>query len=130
MSRHPRPFLRRSALRYLVLAIILLTPPPNRAGSGVVRLPFRTMQSLIVVQGKINGIPASLLLDTGAERTIVGARMYGNVPFRLRSVERNPQGPGIVGDSVALRVELQLANRRWTDQRVAVMNVDALTARQ
>ena len=126
VSRRPRPLLRRRGLRYLVLAVVLLTPLPNRARPDVVRLPFRTMRSLIVVQGKINGIPVSFLLDTGAECTIIGARIYGNVPYRLRSVERNSQGPGIVGDSVALRVNLQLANHRWMDQRVAVMNLDAL----
>jgi Aspartyl protease len=110
-----------------VLTLFLLTPPPNRAHPEVIRLPFRTSQTMILVQAKVNGVPAVFLLDTGASLTIVSARAYGNVPFRLRSVERTSQGAGMIGDSVALHVDLQLANHRWSAQRVAVMNLDGLT---
>src|SRR5271166_1173161 len=74
----------RRSLRYLLLALFLLTPLPNRARPNVLRLPFRTAQSMIVVQARVNGSQVALLLDTGATRTIVSARVYGNVPFRLR----------------------------------------------
>jgi Aspartyl protease len=120
-SSHPR------RLRYFVLALVLLTPLPNRARPTVLRLPFRTAHSLIVVQGRVNGSQVAFLLDTGATRTIVSAGIYGKIPFRLRTIERNFRGAGIIGDSVILPVDLELANHMWSGQHVAVMNLDGLS---
>jgi len=117
----------RRALRYFLLALVLLTPLPNRARSSALRIPFRTARSMIIVQAKVNGTPVQLLLDTGATRTIVSTGIYGEVPFRLRSIEHNSRGPGIVGDSLILPVNLELANHIWAGQHVAVMNLDGLS---
>jgi predicted aspartyl protease len=115
------------SLRYLLLVLFLLTPLPNRARPNVLRLPFRTAHSMIVVQARVNGSQVALLLDTGATRTIVSARVYGNVPFHLRTIERTSHSAGIVGDSVILPVNLQLANHTWAGQHVAIMNLDGLS---
>jgi hypothetical protein len=117
----------RRRLRYVLLALVLLTPLPNRAHSGVLRIPFRTAQSMIIVEGKVNGSPVAFLLDTGATRTIVSANVYGKVPFRLRTIERNSRGPGIAGDSVILPINLELSNHIWAGQHVAIMNLDGLS---
>jgi Aspartyl protease len=127
-----RRVVRRSSpsgrsLRCLLLALFLLTPLPNRARPTVLRLPFRTAHSMIVVQARVNGSQVALLLDTGATRTVVSARVYGNVPFRLRAIERTSKSAGIVGDSVILPVNLELANHTWAGQGVAVMNLDGLS---
>jgi hypothetical protein len=114
-------------LRCLLLALFLLTPLPNRARPDVLRLPFRSAHSMIVVQARVNGSQIALLLDTGATRTIVSSRVYGNVPFQLRSIERTSHSAGIVGDSVILPVNLELANHAWAGQRVAIMNLDGLS---
>jgi predicted aspartyl protease len=121
------PVSPRRRLRYLLLALFLLTPLPNRARPNVLRLPFRTAHSMIVVQARVNGSQVALLLDTGATRTIVSARVYGNVPFHLRTIERTSHSAGIVGDSVILPVNLQLANHTWAGQHVAIMNLDGLS---
>jgi hypothetical protein len=117
----------RRRLRFLVLLLLLLTPLPNRARPYVLRLPFRTAHSMIIVQARVNGSQVALLLDTGATRTIVSARVYGNVPFRLRTIERTSRSAGIVGDSVIVPVNLELSNHTWAGQRVAIMNLDGLS---
>jgi hypothetical protein len=127
-----RPVVRTSSpprrvLRYFVLALLLLTPLPNRAHSTALRIPFRTAQSMIIVQAKVNGTPVQLLLDTGATRTIVSAGIYGEIPFRLRAIEHSSSGPGIVGDSVVLPINLELAHHVWAGQHVAIMNLDGLS---
>jgi hypothetical protein len=120
------PLLRRGR-RIALLAVLLLLPLPNRARPSVLRLPFRTAHSMIIVQGRVNGSPVAFLLDTGATRTIVSASIYGKVPFRLRTIERTSHSAGIIGDSVILPVNLELANHTWSGQHVAVMNLDGLS---
>jgi hypothetical protein len=113
--------------RRILLALLLLMPLPNRARPSVLRLPFRTAHSMIIVQGRVNGSLVAFLLDTGATRTIVSASIYGKVPFRLRTIERTSHSAGIIGDSVILPVNLELANHTWSGQHVAVMNLDGLS---
>jgi predicted aspartyl protease len=82
---------------------------------------------MIVGQARVNDSQVALLLDTGATRTIVSARVYGNIPFRLRTIERSSKSAGIVGDSVILPINLELGDHTWAGQRVAIMNLDGLS---
>jgi hypothetical protein len=61
--------------RALVLVFLLFVPLPNRARPQVATVPFRTAQTFILVQAKVNGNPATLLLDTGANRTTPQAQL-------------------------------------------------------
>jgi hypothetical protein len=101
-------------------------PLPNSAHSSPVRIPFRTVQSLIVVEGKVNGNPATFLLDTGANRTIVSTRIYGRPHFDLQRMPPRPTGPGLVGYSLRRSVDVELGDRLWTAQQVSVMDLDEL----
>jgi gag-polyprotein putative aspartyl protease len=90
-------------------------------------LPFRSIHSLILVDAKVNGNPATLLLDTGANNTIINAKMYGNV--QAPGIEAVSKGPGIVGHALRLRVDLEIAGRFLFSQPVSVMNLDDLPKR-
>jgi aspartyl protease len=121
------PARRPSRVRQaLVLLVLLIVPAPNRARSGIVRVPFHTVQSMILVQGSVNGRPVTFLLDTGADKTIVSVKTYGDLQFQLRSARRRSNGPGMTGESLRLPVDLTLANRLWVGQRVSVMNLEDL----
>jgi aspartyl protease len=114
----------------LALAFLFLTPPSIPDYSEFVTVPFRTAQSMILVDARVNGKPVTLLLDTGAINTIVSAKAYGIPQFQLRDLRhRNNQDPGLTGDSLRLRANLAFANRVWISQPVSVMNVDELTRR-
>lgn len=89
-------------------------------------VPFRTAQTFILVQAKVNGNPATLLLDTGANRTIVSIKIYGTAQFTLQRMRQNSNGPGHVGESVRLTADVALANRVWVGQPVSVMNLEDL----
>jgi hypothetical protein len=116
-------------LRALILLFVLLAlaPSPGPAKPPVVRVPFRSIESMILLEGKVNGDPVTFLLDTGSVGTIVSARMYRITSFPLRSVQRNADGHGINGESISVRLDLQLGNRRWAGQRVSIMNLDELS---
>ena len=110
----------------LALAVFWLVPGPGPAHSRMIKLPFRNVDSLILVEGKINGNPMLFLVDTGANRTIVSVKTYGRLPMQLHQMQRPGRGPGIVGEAVRLRVDLALANRIWVGQPVSIMNLDDL----
>jgi hypothetical protein len=114
------------ASRGLVLFILLLLPLPNRAHPEVATVPFHTVQTFILVQAKVNGNPATLLLDTGANRTIVSTKIYGNAQVNLQRIRQNPKGPGLAGESLRLPADVALANHIWLAQPVSVMNLDDL----
>jgi hypothetical protein len=122
MRAQTRPPLSRA----LVLLLLLLMPLPNPAHSGTVRIPFRTVQSLIVVEGRVNGNPAIFLLDTGANRTVVSTKIYGNVRFELPRMPRRQGGAGLVGYSLRRSVDVGLGQNIWTAQQVSVMDLDEL----
>lgn len=84
---------------------------------------------MILVDASVNDNRATLLLDTGANHTIVSAKVYGNAQFQVRNLHRNDQGPGMQGNALRLRANFALANRVWISQPVYVMNVDELTRR-
>jgi hypothetical protein len=110
----------------LILLALLLVPAPGPAHSRVSLLAFRTVDSMILVGGSVNGKPVTLLLDTGADKTIVSVKTYGNLQFQLRSAQRRANGPGMVGESVRVPVDLTLANHLWVSQRVCVMDLEDL----
>ena len=94
----------------------------------VVRVPFRSVESMILVEGKVNGDPVTFLLDTGSVGTIVSTRMCRITCFSLHGVQRNADGHGINGESISVRLDLQLGNRQWAGQRVSIMNLDELSS--
>jgi Aspartyl protease len=123
MRRRPH---RSPVFRALALLFLLLVPASAPSRPDVIKIPFRTAGSMILVDGKVNGDPATFLLDTGAPNTVVSARMLRIAGFPMHTIQRNLEGPGLSGDSVFVRLDLQLANRRLVGQRVSIMNLDQL----
>lgn len=125
----PKSFAGGSSLCALALAFLFLTPPAIPDKSDVINVPFRTAQSMILVDASVNDNRVTLLLDTGANNTIVSPKAYGNAQFQVRNLHKNDQGPGMQGDALRLRANFALANRVWISHPVYVMNVDELTRR-
>jgi predicted aspartyl protease len=105
---------------------LLLTPVPNPAHSGMARISFRTVQSLIVIEGRVNGNPATFLLDTGASRTIVSTEIYGNARFELQRMPHRQGAAGFAGYSMRRPADIGLAENVWIAQQVSVMDLNEL----
>ena len=84
-------------------------------------LPFHSINTLILLDATVNGKPATLLLDTGANRTLISNR-YGGP--KLKPSQRNRAG--ITGESVRATVNLSLESHMWAGQTVTVMDLHEL----
>ncbi len=114
-------------LRGLVFLLFLFTLLPGMAQPRVVAVPFRYVDSFILVDAKIDGTPVRLLVDTGANRTILNAKSLGRVEMHVsKPVNR---GAGIVGNALRLRVDLEIAHQFMFSQDVSVMDLEELSRR-
>lgn len=107
--------------------LLLLTPFRVLPHPRIVIVPFRSVDSFILVDAKIDGTPVRLLVDTGANKTILNAKSFSNVEMNVtRPVNR---GAGIVGNALRLRVDLEIANEFMFSQHVSVMDLEELSRR-
>jgi hypothetical protein len=113
--------------RGLMFLLLLLTPLRGLAQPRVVALPFRYVDSFILVDAKIDGTPVHLLVDTGANKTILNAKSFGRVEMHVRRPVN--RGAGIVGNALRLRVDLEIAHEFMFSQRVSVMDLEELSRR-
>jgi hypothetical protein len=125
------PTLKRIAggVSFCVLAFFFLAPPAFSGKADFVTVPFRTAQSMILVDARVNDNRVTLLLDTGANHTIVSAKAAGVPQYQLQGLHGKDRDPGLTGDSLRVRATLEFANRVWVYQPISAMNVDELTRR-
>jgi len=123
--RRPAYRLSASMLYGCMLLGLWVTPSEDLAKPRVVVLPYRSVDSYILVDAKIDGSPVKLLLDTGSNKTILNAGSVSKTELGVtRPVNR---GAGIVGNALRLRVDLELAHQIMFSQPVAVMNLQELS---
>lgn len=97
----------------LVLSLALATAPGRAAG---MRVPFVWTPGQIEVKVRVDGVPATFLLDTGAEFSIVSSRLAGELSFQT---EREH------GRDFADDVQIDIGQIALPHQRVMVMPFDS-----
>lgn len=112
--------------RLIVLLLLLFTPLPNRAKPVSLRVPFRSVQAMILVEVKVNGTPATFVVDTGANRTIISTKAFGNAQVVLPRWPRNPKNAGLISYSQRLPADLTIGERVWFAQPVSVVDLEEL----
>ena len=108
---------------YLALAI---AAPAQEHKTFVVS--FHTVNGLILLDGQLNGKPASLLLDTGANNSVVDVHSAGFDGLKLDAL-RSTGAAGAEGDCAVREVKLSLEHRSWLNRRVCVMDLSDVSRR-
>jgi len=75
-----------------MLFLVILAPLPSPAQRQIVSVPFRSVNTYMLVQASIDGTPVTLLVDTGANKTILNARSIGRVQQRQSSCRSTSDG--------------------------------------
>ena len=110
----------RFCIVHLAFCIALLASAPALAASPVVRIAFNATNGLIEIPVRVNGVPATFLLDTAAEYSEVSPRLLASLK---PSIERS------AGRDFADDVTIELGGVTLEHQRVVVRPFDAYAAR-
>src|SRR6266404_943068 len=87
-----------------------------------VRVPFRHAagRGSLLIQARVNGKPAVLIVDTGSSHTILRPALLGIAASELA---RPRIGGGVVGDAVGREVSLEVGDHVWPRRSVSVMDL-------
>ena len=110
-------------LLFFVGAVAAQVVKPTPEPHSIFRVPFHTVHGMILMDAVVDGKPASLLLDTGANNTIVSPQAVGVATVQLRALQATQAGTGAEGDYVIREADVRLAERRWINRRVLVMDL-------
>jgi Aspartyl protease len=112
----------------LLLALFLFAGIAS-AQPRTFRVPFHTVNGMILLDATVNGKPAVLLLGTGADSTIISAEAAGLAAVQLKVLLATKAGTGAEGDYVLREADLKLGNRHCFNRRVWVMNLSDVSKR-
>jgi len=121
----------RTACRYpvaLVLAAALafsVSPQPSKSAE----IPLRPARAfgLMLVEAKINGQPAVLILDTGSNHTIVSSKLVDVAMPALRNLVSSKKGSGYSGNGVFTTASVSVGSVLWRDHQILAMDTTELS---
>ena len=94
------------------LPVVLLLAVSLSAQERRFRVPFHTVNGLILLDGQWNGKPAAFLLDTGANDSVVDDRAAGLDGLKLDAL-RSTGSARAEGACAVREVNLSLEHRSW-----------------
>src|SRR5215467_4689698 len=109
------------------LLLVLLLAAPFQVHAQTFRVPFHSAGGMILLDGQVNGKPAVLLLDTGADFTLISPEASG-LTAKLGALKAT-KPTGANGEYVKGRADLRLAERHWIDRTVLVMDLSEASKR-
>jgi hypothetical protein len=120
-------FLGLGLLLGLLLASLLCQPAHAQERTAYM-VPFHTVSGLILLDGRLNGHPATFLLDTGANNSVMDYRAAGFPALKLDAL-RSTGSAGAEGSCTVREVKLSLERRSWLNRRVCVMDLSDASKR-
>lgn len=97
--------------------------------AATLELPFEldAGRDAILIRAEVNGKPALLLLDTGANRTVVRPELVGVSASELQAARFRSASPGLQAEFTFREATLRLGTREWRNRRLAVMNLEQVS---
>jgi hypothetical protein len=125
----------RILLRSFPLLAALLLGLPSTAltvfgqqPSKILYIPFKVVHSLILLEATVNGTLAVLLLDTGANNSLVSPQAAGIPTVKLHTMQ-STGGTGSEGQYAKSRIDLRLGSHHWIDREILVMDLSDVSKR-
>lgn len=119
-------------MRGTKLAVLLLAAAVGvhaAVSAAIIELPFErnAARDAILVEAGVNGKNVVLMLDTGANHTVLDKSVAGLTDFDLKVSRFRQNGPGLGGEAVWATVGLRLGPKVWNGRRVVVMDLSEVS---
>jgi hypothetical protein len=111
-------------IRPAFLLVVILLAIPLHAQEKALRVPFRSVNGLILIDAKVNDNAAKLVLDTGSASTIITPKMVGELQLENHSLGEQANEPGFLGLAKHMRADVKLADGARFSVVVSVMSLD------
>lgn len=108
----------------VTLAFNLSPQPPNS-----IEIPLRSGREfgLLLVDARVNGMPAVFILDTGSNHTIVSSKLVDVATPSLKDVVATKKGSGYSGSGIFTRASLAVGPVLWPDHRILAMDTNEIS---
>lgn len=113
------------ALLLAVTSAFSVSPqPPNS-----IEIPLRSSREfgLLLVDARVNGMPAVFILDTASDHTIVSSKFVDVATPSLKDVITTKKGSGYSGNGIFTRASLAVGPVLWRDHRILAMDTNELS---
>ena len=89
-------------------------------------ISFRELQPrrIMLVEALVNGRHANLIVDTGADQTVVSPELAGLNQVDLMQAQFSSRGPGLSADAIIQDADLKLTSNRRFRMPVMVMRLE------
>ena len=113
-----------------ILAIVLQfsaaaqVPDDPASSSDMVIVPIELSGhfGLVLVKAKVDGKPATFIVDTGSSHTILSARFARVRPLATEPRATSTKGSGWVGSAVKIRATVKIGEAAWPDHEFLAMD--------
>jgi predicted aspartyl protease len=121
----------KSASRYVVALLFLAASGLGSSSQTPtsVEVPVRVNRAfgLMLVEAKVNGKPAVLILDTGSNRTAINCRLVDVATPSVKDTVSIDKGSGYVGSGVYTKATLAVGHSLWRDHVMIAIDTDAMS---
>ena len=123
------PWNTASRCAMAIALLLALGTPALSQSSNQREIPFENSRlfGLVLVKVEVNGRPAVLIVDTGANQTIISSELGDMRPSRLESAFSTSKGSGWSGTGVFATATLRVGPISWRNHRVLVMDTRDLS---
>ena len=104
-----------------LLVLALLVPAVHAQERKAYTVPFHSVNGMILLDAQVNRKPAGLLLDTGANNTLITPQAAG-LGVKLDALKPTNTS-GSSGEYMKGRVDLRLEKRHWIEREVLIMDL-------
>lgn len=89
-------------------------------------ISFRELQPrrVMMVDAIVNGQPAHLIIDTGADQTVVSPELAGLNQVDLMTARFSSRGPGLGADAIVQEADLKITSDRRFHIPVMIMRLE------
>lgn len=98
------------------------SPPTDNGPQN--EIPFELSRNFgsILIRAQVNGMPVTLIVDTGSSNTILSTELPQLRPLLLEHAPSPDKESGLIGRAEWSKATIEVGTIKWPDRKILVMN--------